>query len=202
MEDHEPWVPLSIGDMQEVMAGFPASWWIAGGWAVDLSLGRQTRPHRDTDVAVLRRDQPTLFNHLRGWDVQIVAGGMFSAWRDGDWLEGGERFQFWVRRGAGAPWAFEILLEETEDDDWLYRRNPAVRLPLTAFGAKDAAGTPHVSLPIALLYKSNRPTDARNAADFESALPTLDAASRRWLAQALAEISSGHPWTSRLAPDG
>lgn len=143
-----------------------------------------------------------MFDHLRGWDVQIVASGMFSAWRDGDWLEGGERFQFWVRQGARAPWAFEILLEETEGDDWLYRRNPAVRQPLTAFGAKDAAGTPHVSLPIALLYKSNRPTEARNAADFESALSTLDAPARHWLSEALEPISPGHPWIRRLTTDG
>jgi lincosamide nucleotidyltransferase A/C/D/E len=31
-------------------AGFSA--WIAGGWAVDAALGRQTRPHGDVDLAV------------------------------------------------------------------------------------------------------------------------------------------------------
>ena len=200
-DEYGPWTPLSISEMQAVMAGFPAPWWIAGGWAVDLALGRQTRPHGDIDIAVLRRDQPALFDHLRDWDVQIVASKMFSPWKEDDWLEGGERFQFWVRRGAVTPWAFEVLLEETDGEDWLYRRDARVRLPLARFGTRDAAGIPHVSLPIALLYKSNRLTEARNATDFESALPTLDAAARLWLTSALETIAPGHPWTARLAED-
>lgn len=50
MDEHGPWAPLSVAGMRSVMAGFPAPWWIAGGWAVDLSLGRQTRPHGDIDT--------------------------------------------------------------------------------------------------------------------------------------------------------
>jgi hypothetical protein len=39
---------------------FSGHWWIAGGWAVDLFLGEQTRVHDDVDVAVLRRDEHEL----------------------------------------------------------------------------------------------------------------------------------------------
>jgi hypothetical protein len=201
MDAHGPWAPLSVAEMQAAMAGFAAPWWIAGGWAVDLALGRQTRVHGDTDIAVLRRDQPALFRHLCGWDVQIVADKTFTPWREGDWLEGGERFQFWVRREAGAPWAFEILLEETDGEDWLYRRDPRIRLPLARFGAWDADGAPHVCLPVALLYKSNRLTEARNAADFEVSLAALDADARLWLTRALQAIDPAHPWIARLAED-
>lgn len=201
MDAHGPWAPLSVAEMQAAMAGFAAPWWIAGGWAVDLALGRQTRVHGDTDIAVLRRDQPALFEHLRGWDVQIVADGTFTPWREGDWLEGGARFQFWVRRETASPWAFEILLEETEGDDWLYRRRPGVRLPLARFGAADAAGAPHVSLPVALLYKSKGHDSPRNAADFAAAKAALDAPSRVWLTSALKAIEPDHPWIASLAED-
>jgi len=200
-DEHGPWAPLSVAEMQAVMAGFPAPWWIAGGWAVDLALGRQTRPHGDPDIAVLRRDQPALFNHLRDWDLQIVVSGTFAPWREGDWLEGGERWQFWVRREPEAPWAFEILLEETDGEDWLYRRKPGVRLPLAKFGTRDTAGTPHVSLPVALLYKSKDIDTPRNAADFEVAKAALDAPARVWLTSALKVIEPGHPWIARLSED-
>ncbi|MGN6408289.1 MAG: nucleotidyltransferase domain-containing protein [Curtobacterium sp.] len=32
-------------------------WWVAGGWAVDAVVGRQTRPHEDLDLVV---DRPTI----------------------------------------------------------------------------------------------------------------------------------------------
>lgn len=40
--------------------------WIDGGWAVDALLGRQTRPHKDLDVAIQWRDVPKLREFLAG----------------------------------------------------------------------------------------------------------------------------------------
>lgn len=34
--------------------------WVVGGWGVDALIGRQTRPHKDLDVLVLRQDVPQL----------------------------------------------------------------------------------------------------------------------------------------------
>jgi lincosamide nucleotidyltransferase A/C/D/E len=34
--------------------------WVDGGWCVDALLGRQTRAHRDLDIAVSHRDNPEL----------------------------------------------------------------------------------------------------------------------------------------------
>ena len=44
-----------------------APWWVAGGWAIDLTLGHQTRKHEDLDVLVLRRDQAWVREELLGW---------------------------------------------------------------------------------------------------------------------------------------
>jgi len=56
----------------EAMAGYPGRWWVAGGWALDLALGRRTRPHADLEVSVLAADQQALFEHLRGWDLRAA----------------------------------------------------------------------------------------------------------------------------------
>ena len=53
----------------DVFGGYARPWFIAGGWASDLFLGRVTREHEDVDVAVLRPDQFALREHLRAWDV-------------------------------------------------------------------------------------------------------------------------------------
>lgn len=50
--------------------------WVAGGWGVDLLVGRQTRPHRDLDLAV---DAAGLD---RGLDALAALG--YAA--DADWL--------------------------------------------------------------------------------------------------------------------
>lgn len=34
--------------------------WVVGGWGVDALIDRQTRPHKDLDVLVLRQDLPQL----------------------------------------------------------------------------------------------------------------------------------------------
>ena len=34
--------------------------WIDGGWGVDALLGRQTRPHKDLDIAIQQKDVSTL----------------------------------------------------------------------------------------------------------------------------------------------
>jgi hypothetical protein len=63
----------------EVMAGFPQPWWVAGGWALDLFLGRKTRPHADLEISILAADQGALFEHLRGWDLRLAAPGGVAA---------------------------------------------------------------------------------------------------------------------------
>jgi hypothetical protein len=55
-----------------LMAGYAHPWAVCGGWAIDLFLARQTREHKDVDVA--RRDQLQVRAYLvaRGWRLQIT----------------------------------------------------------------------------------------------------------------------------------
>lgn len=47
---------MSPEEVTDVLADLDCAWWVAGGWALDLHLGRQTRAHADVDVLVLRDD--------------------------------------------------------------------------------------------------------------------------------------------------
>lgn len=40
-----------------LMAGFNKTWGIAGGWAIDLFIGKETREHKDIEIAVFRKNQ-------------------------------------------------------------------------------------------------------------------------------------------------
>lgn len=46
----------SLSFVQAYFADYPARYWIAGGWALDLFVDRVRRPHTDVDVLVLARD--------------------------------------------------------------------------------------------------------------------------------------------------
>ncbi|MBN2056375.1 hypothetical protein JW905_15740 [bacterium] len=56
------------------------SLWLAGGWALDLFLGRRTRDHGDTDVLVVRRHQSGLWRHLRDWNLFKAVRGELLPW--------------------------------------------------------------------------------------------------------------------------
>jgi hypothetical protein len=192
------WRALSPADAARLLAGLDAPWWIAGGWAVDLALGRPTRAHADIDIAVARRDQRALAEALADWDIHVAAGGVLTPWRPGDWLEGGRRHQFWARPEPDADWALEILLEESDGEDWVYRRDGRVRLPFARLGRRAPGGAPYLAPEVVLLFKANQPELPKNAADFETLLPRLDRAARVWLADALQAAHPVCPWLTRL----
>src|SRR5439155_15489925 len=74
------WDPLGLDEAAELMRGFPAPWWIVGGWAIDLFVGRETRDHSDVDVVVRRADQEKLRERFASWDVQIAHDGKLEPW--------------------------------------------------------------------------------------------------------------------------
>jgi hypothetical protein len=106
------------------------------------------------------------------------------------------REQLWVRRDASSPWVLDLLLTPTEGNEWLYKRDPSVRLPLDEIG-HSIAGVPYLRPSVALLFKAkaNRPKDD---ADFLALLPLLPQHERQWLAQVLRREKPNHPWLASL----
>jgi hypothetical protein len=93
--------------------------------------------------------------------------------------------------------AFEVLLNDSNGTDWLFRRDHSVRLPLAKIGGTTSDGIPYLAPEIVLLYKAKnvRPNDER---DFEIALPVLSKERRSWLRSALDIVHPNHAWIDRL----
>src|SRR5260370_34929395 len=66
------WQPWSVHEVAMLFSSVTVPWWIAGGWALDLFLGIQTREHEDIDVQILRRDQHPIRGLLQTWDMQAA----------------------------------------------------------------------------------------------------------------------------------
>lgn len=103
----------------------------------------------------------------------------------------------WCRPDPSADWAFELLLNDTAGDDWVFRRDDRIRRPLTSIGGTTSEGIPFLAPEIVLLYKakSRRPRDEE---DLAHALPALHSDQRGWLAEALEIAHPGHAWIPTL----
>jgi hypothetical protein len=178
------------------MEGFGAPWCVAGGWAVDLFLGRHTRPHADVDLAILRGDQQRLHAHFAGWRIQRVMKGEFADWPAGEWLHPPVH-EIHARAPDGAT--FEFLLNDHDASEWIFRRNPAVRCPLRELILPSDAGTPILCPAVVLLYKAKAPRLA-DEHDFQQLRAVLPGSQRRWLREGLARVHPGHPWIAQLPP--
>ena len=81
----QPWQPKEVARFFSTLT---VPWWIAGGWALDLFLGVQTREHEDIDVLFLRRDQHEIRAQLQGWDVQEAHPELLpSSWPFQEWKQ-------------------------------------------------------------------------------------------------------------------
>jgi hypothetical protein len=195
--DHWKWEDFDPSRLSNLMHSFHAPWWVAGGRALDLWMGRQTRAHQDVDVAVLRADQKQLHEAFGEWELYYATTDhRLLPYRSDRWLEE-PLHGVWVRPTSDAPWLCEFLLNEHEDQQWVYRRDPAVRRPLAEVGVLALSGVPILVPEIVLLYKAHELTQ-KDEADFRSALPHLTPSQKAWLLEALDEIRPAHPWSRRL----
>lgn len=54
--------------------------WIDGGWGIDALLGKQTRPHKDLDIAIYHKDKPELRKILEERGYKDIERGDTSDW--------------------------------------------------------------------------------------------------------------------------
>jgi hypothetical protein len=196
-EEHV-WDALPVKAVVELLSGLPARWWIAGGRAIDLFVGRETRPHGDTDVLILRRDQLVIQQHLSDWDLHRATYPGLRPWRDGEYLQGRYR-DIWCRSRPEAPWSLQIMLLDTEGEQWVFKQDPSIRGRLDEIGRRSSGGIPYLAPEIQLLHKAKRETLEKDQADFAVAVPLLSRPARQWLLEVLGRrFPEGHHWITAL----
>lgn len=189
-----PWLALEPAAAAPLFFALDASWWVTGGWALDLFLAR-AREHSDLDIAVLRREQDAVRTHLAAWDLHALHDGVLTPWPVGSRLPH-DRSVVWGRTATYLPWQIELLVENTEADEWVYAADERVRLPLLALGLETPAGIPYVRPEVVLLNQAA--ADAGRDGDVAAVSAKLTATGRSWLRDALAIAHPGHRWISLL----
>ncbi len=204
MADGFWWEPLSVAEARDLLDGLAAPWWLAGGYALETFVGRAYREHGDIDVVVFRDDQRAVHDHLmaRGWEAHAPdPPGTLRPWREGELLPS-DVHDIWCREASDGPWRLQLMLEERDGDDWVYRRDAAIQRPVTAFGWSTSDGMPVIAPEVQLLYtarSTSRSQSGKGDQDLEIVAPLLPADAHDWLLNVLSTDAPGHPWIHRLA---
>lgn len=198
------WMPRTPADVAALFDGYTGMWWIAGGWALEAFTGVR-RHHEDIDPSVLRGELALLRRHLAGrLHIWTASSGALWPLRPDDRPDAfADEIlpdgcgQLWTRVDAAHPWQYDILLAPGSREEWVYRRDATIRMPLED-ALWEREGIRYLQPEIQLLYKAKgqRPKDE---ADFDATLPFLNAERRDWLRAALIQTLPGHDWIVRCA---
>ncbi|HEY2552614.1 MAG TPA: amino acid transporter [Streptosporangiaceae bacterium] len=196
-----PWEPLSLDRVATIFSAAGVPWWIAGGYAIELAVGRPFREHEDIDVLLLRPDQLAVQDVLPSWQWHAAdPPGVLRPWQRGELLPA-HVHDIWCRPGPAEPWQVQVMLDEADGARWVSRHSAALRRSASQIGAVSADGVPYLRPEIQLFYKAHkrRPKDEL---DFTAVIGVLDDDQRRWLSAAISLAYGPHPWLERIAAAG
>ena len=166
----------AVSAVCSLLSRLTVPYWIAGGWAIDLAVGRVTRDHADVDIMLLERDKQALGDDLPEDEVQITG-------RDKE-----PRRLTLHSKNLLLP--TEVFLAEADGTFWVHRRGAyRVRRPLADI-TRHRDGVPFLAPEVVLLFKARSKAD-KDQHDVETALPVLDAGQRAWLQETLKRLPRG-----------
>lgn len=186
----DSWSPAEAQARLAPLSGL--CWAVAGGWSIDLHLGRVTRPHHDLEIAVHGADVPWLIAAFPApdwrWDVP-VDGWMHPYAAAGEL----DSHQTWLWSVRDEAYVLDVFREEDRGDTWICRRDPTLTRPWDEVVDRSPDGIPYLTPEIGLLFKAKhrRPQDE---ADFANTIATLDGPRRAWFRMALERVHPGHDW--------
>jgi hypothetical protein len=188
--------PLKVAAL---MDGFKQPWFVAGGWAIDLYLGRITRFHQDIEVAILRTDQLLLQQYLQGWRFDKVIPDIsirIETWNINEWLDLPVH-EIYAYENSDSTHCLEVLFNEVVGHEWIFRRDARIVRDLSLIGLRTDIGIPILCPEIVLLYKAKHVTQ-KDQADFNIVIENMNSDSRIWLKNALEICSPQHHWLRRF----
>lgn len=185
----------SPGQVAQHLAGITTPWCVAAGWALDLFLGTQTRPHGDIEIAVPAAAFPEVRGRFPGYAFDAVGSGRIWADAAPDVLAA--THQTWLRDRTTGTYLLDVFREPHDGETWICRRDETIRLPYSQIIHHTPGGIPYLAPELVLLFKAKRAL-AKDQADFDAAIPRMTAAQRQALAELLSRVHPGHRWLASL----
>ena len=209
---------IFLEEAADMLSGMNAKWAFCGGFALDLFLGRETRPHDDIDICAFDHDRNAIKDYMLslGWRVYEFRGnGMLCPLNAETDSESGRNLmclrpncalvEFYPCEVPGMVYYIfrHGTMEELSYIEFLFNRADETgfhldkRLDLTRDTEKAILRNgkySYIAPEIALAYKSLSADDPKSEQDFNAVYPALNDEQKNWLQSALYD---GHPWKER-----
>jgi Aminoglycoside-2''-adenylyltransferase len=182
--------------LSSLLNDFKQPWFVAGGWAIDLFIGDVTRVHKDIEITIFRKDQSRLREYLFGWEFTKVVNGKIEPWNEDEWLDL-PIHEIHAHTKNPLFSELEILLDESSENEWRYRRNLDIARPLSIIRLRSDIDVPFLAPEIVLLYKAKNPR-SKDEDDFYRVCRLLDEERQVWLKQAITVCHPRHHWLAEL----
>ncbi len=192
--DIDNWQPLTVEEVSLLLKDISIPWGIAGGWALDLHIGRQTRQHKDIDIIVFRHDQQEVYSYLsQDWILYKAYKGTLEIW-EGEPLE--QVNDIWMKKGETSAWAFQFMFVDQVEEYWIYRRHPSIRRKASDIFLTTQEPICYLRPEIQLLYKGGSSViREKDDLDWQTILPYLTIEEKEWLVSGLkGQFPEGHRW--------
>lgn len=193
------WQAWQPADVAVLLADVTTPWYVAGGWALDLCRGEQTREHNDLEVAVPAAEFGDVRRALAGYEFEAVGDGRL--WPV-DSPAFARTFQTWLSepdpaRPGGRVYRLDVFREPAARGHWMCRCDEQIKLPYPRVIRHSPSGIPYLAPELALLFKARHP-QLKDEADFAGIVPLLTAQARGWLRRTLGRVHPDHPWIESL----
>lgn len=193
---HDAWFAWHPIELARRLNRISRPWCVAGGWALDLWHGYQTRDHEDLEFTILREDLKAFRQALTGVDFYTAGDGIVEHLRAGE-EPPAEISQIWCQDVAACCWRVDMMIEPGTPDFWIYKRDPAITRPRDEMVGMADNGLPYLKPAAVLLFKAKHKR-GKDETDFEKAVPKLECAERIWLKACLEATHPGHEWMQML----
>ena len=179
--------------LTKVLDGYDGFWALAGGWAIDFFLNQKTREHNDIEIATWRDEQSELQGFLSAWKCDYYQKGVAFHWTEQQTLELPVH-ELHCRQNGNK---LEILLNERQGNEWIFRRNPRITYPEEKFSLESIQGIRILSPEVVLLYKSKSPNQ-NDDTDLKNALKKMETDQIKWVQENIKTLYSDHRWLQVL----
>ncbi len=199
MPDIDAWQPWTPNEVYRRFAGIDAPWCVVGGWAIDLWLGEQTRPHEDIEISILREDLDQFRAALP--DCEFFAAGSGEVTQLASQEPAEDILQIWCLEKETQKWRLDIMIEPRSRHTnargtWRFKRDLSISKARHDVVLRDSNGVPFMRPEVVLLFKAKN-IRAKDQFDFESVLSTFHT-EQYWLAEAIEKVHPQHPWIEKL----